>query len=147
MNVRLDMRVLKQVGMLLVGALLAVSVEAQSVRLATLAPMGTSMHKSLLRMGSEWRKAGVRLTVYPDGKMGGESQMVRRMRVNQLQAALLSVQGLSVIDESVRSVQLVPMMFRDLKEFDFAMSEVRSILNERLEKKSARCFSGAISAT
>lgn len=135
MNVRMDMRILKQVWIVVVGVLLAHSATAQSVRLATLAPTGTSMHKSLLKMGSEWRKAGVRLTIYPDGKMGGESQMVRRMRVNQLQAALLSVQGLSVIDESVRSVQLVPMMFRDFAEFDFAMKEVRSILNDRFEKK------------
>lgn len=135
MNVRLNMRMLQQVSVLLISALLMDSAAAQSVRLATLAPTGTSMHKSLLKMGSEWKKAGVRLTVYPDGKMGGESQMVRRMRLNQVQAALLSVQGLSVIDESVKSVQLVPMMFRDLKEFEYALDKIRPIIEQKFAAK------------
>ncbi|MGB0579937.1 MAG: TRAP transporter substrate-binding protein DctP [Limisphaerales bacterium] len=109
--------------------------EAQTIRLATLAPSRTSMHKSLLKMGSEWKKAGVRLQIFTDGKMGGESQMIRRMRVNQIQASLLSVQGLTVIDESAKSVQLVPMMFRDLKEFDYALEKVRPIMEAKMEKK------------
>tara|TARA_Y100001934_G_scaffold280961_1_gene389131 strand:- start:3407 stop:4405 length:999 start_codon:yes stop_codon:yes gene_type:complete len=108
---------------------------AQTIRLATLAPTGTTMHKSLLKMGNNWKKAGVRLTVYPDGKMGGEADMVRRMRLGQVQAALLSVQGLSVIDESARAVQLVPMMFRDLDEFDAAFKHIGPLLEKRFEKK------------
>lgn len=129
------MRILKQIWILAVATVVVQSAGAQSIRLATLAPTGTSMHKSLLKMGSEWKKSGVRLTVYADGKMGGESQMVRRMRLNQIQAALLSVQGLAVIDESVRSIQMVPMMFRDLAEFEYAMEKVRPIIEARMEAK------------
>ena len=110
-------------------------VEAQTVRLATLAPSRTSMHKSLQKMGVEWKKAGVRLQIFTDGKMGGESQMIRRMRVNQIQASLLSVQGLTVIDESAKSVQLVPMMFRNLKEFDYALNKVKPIMEAKMEAK------------
>lgn len=129
------MWILKRSWILVLAALAVQSVEAQTVRLATLAPTGTSMHKSLLKMGSEWKKAGVNLTVYADGKMGGESQMVRRMRLNQIQAALLSAQGLAQIDESVRAIQMVPMMFRDLAEFDFALDQVRSLIEARMEAK------------
>src|SRR5512142_82151 len=68
------------------------------VRLATLAPRGTSLHKTLVVMGEKWRSApcgGVELTIYPDGTMGGEADMVSKMRIGQLQAAMLSVTGLS----------------------------------------------------
>src|SRR5258706_16364450 len=59
------------------------------VRMATLAPKGTPVHQALLAMGEKWRQApggGVALTVYTDGSMGDEPDMVRRMRVGQLQA-------------------------------------------------------------
>lgn len=104
------------------------------VKLATLAPKGTSFHQSLLSMGEKWRKApgrGVALTVYPDGTMGGEADMVRRMRIGQIQAAMLTATGLAEIEQSVYALQVMPMMFRTLDEFD----HVRRKLQPRLEKK------------
>ncbi|NDA66063.1 MAG: C4-dicarboxylate ABC transporter substrate-binding protein, partial [Verrucomicrobia bacterium] len=62
------------------------------IRLATLAPKDTSPHKSLQQMGEAWRKATgdqVQLTIFTDGTMGGEADMVRRMRIGQIQAAML----------------------------------------------------------
>jgi TRAP-type transport system periplasmic protein len=51
--------------------------------------------------------------------------------LGQLQGALLSAPGLSTIEESVRALQLMPMMFASLEEFDY----VRSKLEAGLEKK------------
>jgi TRAP-type C4-dicarboxylate transport system substrate-binding protein len=54
------------------------------VRLGTIAPRGSSYAKHLLEMGEQWRQApggGVLLTIYPDGTMGSEADMVRRMRL------------------------------------------------------------------
>jgi TRAP-type C4-dicarboxylate transport system substrate-binding protein len=68
------------------------------MRMGTLAPKGTSYHRLLQAMGEEWRHApggGVNLTLYTDGTMGGEADMVRRMRIGQLQAAMLTVPGLA----------------------------------------------------
>ncbi len=108
------------------------------VRLATLAPKDTSFHKSLLSMGEKWRQASggqVTLTIYTDGTMGSEADMVRRMRVGQLQAAMLTVSGLSQIEESVRALQLMPMMFRSLEEYDHAIGVMRPALEKRFEEK------------
>ena len=113
------------------------AVEKQTrVKLATLVPKGTSYHAILQTMGEKWRQApggGVALTIYTDGTMGGEADMVRRMRVGQLQAGLLTVTGLAEIDESVRALQNMPMVFRSLDEVDY----VRTKLQPRLEKKFA----------
>src|SRR4051794_10703447 len=64
------------------------------VRMSTLAPKGTTVHQALLAMGEKWRQApggGVALTVYTDGSMGDEPDMVRRIRVGQLHAGTLTV--------------------------------------------------------
>ena len=108
------------------------------VKLATIAPKGTSLHQVLQGMGEKWRRApggGVALTIYTDGTMGGEAEMVRRIRVGQIEAAMLSVQGLSEIDASVTALQNVPMLFRSLDEVDYLRGKLRPELEKRLLDK------------
>jgi TRAP-type transport system periplasmic protein len=120
---------------MLIGVAVVGTGRAQTqIRLATLAPKGTTFHQALLAMGEKWVKApggGARLIVYTDGTQGGEADMVRRMRVGQLQAALLTVTGLSDIDESVNVLQNIPMIFRSGEELEF----VREKLRPRMEQK------------
>src|ERR1700681_4759344 len=90
------------VAVALLAVALATNASAQTrIRLATLIPSGTSYHHSLQEMGEKWKKASngnIALTIYADGTMGSEDEIVRRMRIGQLQAAVLTVSGLSAID-------------------------------------------------
>jgi TRAP-type C4-dicarboxylate transport system substrate-binding protein len=121
--------------------LLSISAQAQEaakIRLGTLAPRGTSWHRSLLEMGEKWRAAqgpGSAFIVYTDGSQGGEADMVRRMRVGQLNAALLSVVGLSEIDDSASALQKMPMVFRSWDELDFLREKLRPRLEQRFFDK------------
>ena len=68
---------------------LAFAADTVKVKLATLAPKDSSLHKSLQTMGEKWRQASgnsVTLTLFTDGTQGGEADMVRRMRIGQLHA-------------------------------------------------------------
>ena len=120
-----------------VAMLRAVWLQAQAparIRLATLAPKGSSYYQILQAMGEKWRQApggGAALTIFADGSMGGEADMVRRMRVGQIQAAMLTVVGLSEIDPSVSALQNMPMMFRSLDEVEY----IRQKLAPSIEKK------------
>jgi TRAP-type C4-dicarboxylate transport system substrate-binding protein len=108
------------------------------IKLGTLAPQGTTLHRSLQTMGEKWRQApacGVTLTIYADGTMGSEADMVRRMRVGQLQAAMLTVAGLREIDQSVSALQLMPMMYQSLEEAEYVRSQLRPTLEKRLNDK------------
>jgi TRAP-type C4-dicarboxylate transport system substrate-binding protein len=108
------------------------------VRLATLAPKGSSYTKHLQVMGEAWRKApggGVLLTIYPDGTMGSEADMVRRMRLGQLQAAMVTVSGLSEVEPGVAGLQSMPKVFRTLEEVDFIAEKLQPMLEKRLEAK------------
>ena len=125
--------------LLLVLGLSGVSAQAAAkLRLATLAPKDTSFHKSLQNMGEEWKKistGGVTLTIYTDGTMGGEADMVRRMRVGQIQAALLSGSGLAQIDDSVTALQTMPMVYRTFEEFEFVQARLRPLFEKRMLEK------------
>ncbi len=128
-------RLIDFTGMVLVGsAMKSYAQAAIRVRLGTLAPKGSSYHQILLGMAEKWHQApggGVSLTIFSDGSMGGEADMVRRMRVGQIQSGLLTVVGLSAIDPSVAALQDMPMMFHSLDEVEY----VRQKLSPTIERK------------
>lgn len=120
------------------GAMPAVAQEAIKIRLGTLAPKGSSYHRALQEMGEKWRGAegaGASVVIYTDGTQGGEPDMVRRMRLGQLNAALLSGVGMAEIDKGVGAMQFIPMLFRDWAEVDYARDKVHHILEQRLADK------------
>lgn len=110
----------------------AASAAGFELKVATVAPAGTSFHKHFEDLGAVWAKApggGVKLNIYP-GTQGGEPTIVRRMRGNALHGAMLTAIGMSQIDESATALQLLPMTFRNWEEVDF----VRGKLERRLEE-------------
>lgn len=135
----------RRIGLLVVACLIATcalvpAAEARQTRLklATLAPSGTSFHITLQEMAAKWKAApdgGVALTIFPDGRMGGESDMVRRMRTNQLQAGLLTVSGLSDIEFAVAGVQNMPMAFQSLDEAEWVRKKLEPTYEKALEAK------------
>jgi TRAP-type C4-dicarboxylate transport system substrate-binding protein len=107
---------------------------ALRLRLGTLAPQGSSYHRILQEMGERWRTATggrVQLTIYA-GTMGSEVELVRRLRLGQLQAAALTVTGLREIDRSVGALQQMPMVFRTLEEVEYVRSRMEPVLERRL---------------
>jgi len=103
-------------GFLLAAAIL-VGVEAAAqttpVKLATLVPDGSLWHQALKEMGSAWQEktqGRVVLKLYPGGVAGDDPDMVRKMRIGQLQAASLTVIGLAEIDAGF-NVFAIPLFF------------------------------------
>ncbi len=112
--------------------------KSPKIRMATLAPKGSSFHQSLQMMGQKWRQApdgGATLTIYTDGTMGSEYDVIRRLRIGQLQAAMLTVVGLSAIDESIHALEYMPMMFRSLEEMEHVLEQLRPILEKKMLDK------------
>ena len=73
------------------------------LKLGTLAPAGTSYHKSMQAMGEKWRKASdgaVQLVTFPGGTQGSEADMVGLMQTGNLNAGLLTTAGLAEITSS-----------------------------------------------
>lgn len=107
------------------------------VRLGTLAPSGSSWELILRRMGVEWAQATgdeLRLRIYAGGTVGDESEMIRKMRIGQLQAAAISNAGLAEIDPGAYALML-PMMFASYDEWDYVRLRVNPLLEEKLKEK------------
>ncbi len=122
---------------LVLAASLAFAGETK-VRLATLAPKDSSVYRVLQELGESWKAApdgGIKLVIHADGSMGGEGDVVKKMRVGQLQAALLTVAGLQDIDASVTALQNLPLVFRSLDEAAFVREKLSPLIRERMRKQ------------
>lgn len=123
---------------LLALAVLPVASFAQTkIKLGTLLPEGTSQVKTLRAMGQQWKdqtRGAITLTVYP-GTQGSEKQLVQKMRANTLQAATLSVGGLSQIDPSVGALQKIPLLYHSLDEMEYVRAKLQPDMEARLEAK------------
>jgi TRAP-type C4-dicarboxylate transport system substrate-binding protein len=109
-----------------------------NLRLGTLAPTGTSYHKSLLGMGEKWRQisgGAVRLTIFPGGTQGGEAEMVGLMQTGNLDAGLLTAVGLAEIEPAVTALQCMPMIFDNLDEVNYVGEKLRPKLEQLLLAK------------
>ena len=122
-------------------ALLPAQAHAQAsgnvVKLATLVPDGSVWDKALKSMGAEWTSATqgrVSLRIYPGGVTGDEPDVVRKMRIGQIQAAALTLTGLTDIDESFR-VFGIPMFFQSYPELFQVIDRMEPEFKKRLEAK------------
>jgi len=125
---------------LALASLLAVNVMAadRQLRIGTLAPKNSLYHRQLLEVGEAWRTAeggNAKYLVYPDGSQGGETDMVRRMRIGQLQGGLLSVVGLREIEPSIAALQNMPLMFRSWDEVDYVREKMRPAMERKFLDK------------
>ena len=107
------------------------------VKMATLAPEGSSWYRVLQEMGEEWRKASggtVTLRIYPGGVAGDEDAVIRKMRVGQIQAAAITGIGLAYLEPSFYALH-IPMMYESDEEFDFVRDRYAPVLERKLEEK------------
>lgn len=122
------------------AALVGVSgpAEARTVlKMATLVPDGSVWDKILKDMGAEWQEATdgeVTLRLYAGGVAGDEPDVVRKMRIGQLHGAVLSVAGLSLLDNGFEIFE-IPMFFDSYDELFHVLEKTRPTLEARLEKQ------------
>jgi TRAP-type C4-dicarboxylate transport system substrate-binding protein len=96
------------------------------VKMATLAPEGSSWHLVLKEMGEKWKTISggkVTLRIYPGGVAGDDGDVVRKIRLGTLNAGSLGSSGLAEIDRSVLALQ-VAMMYSSYPEFDYVLEKM-----------------------
>jgi TRAP-type C4-dicarboxylate transport system substrate-binding protein len=112
--------------------------ETVVIRLGTIMPSGTGQHALLQELGERWRVDSggtVKLVLYPDGRLGGEAEMVKKLRIKQLNSGVFTAVGLSEIDPGASGLQLIPLKFRTWAEVDYVREQIRPLLEERLHAK------------
>ena len=122
----------------LVAAVFAAAPVAQTaIKLATLVPVGSIWDKNLKQMGEEWKQAtGGRyeVTVYAGGAQGDEPTVLRKMRLDALQAAAFTNVGLGMIDPAF-NVFNVPFFLESYEELNYVIEKLTPTLRKRAEAK------------
>jgi TRAP-type C4-dicarboxylate transport system substrate-binding protein len=119
------------------AALLGGPVPAQVFKLGTLAPENSTWHEELRNLGDEWKKLSggkVDLKLFPGGILGDEPDMIRKLRLGQLQAAALTGDGLSDIAPDVMALQL-PMLLRTDEELIYVRDRMKAKLEAQIDEK------------
>jgi TRAP-type C4-dicarboxylate transport system substrate-binding protein len=107
------------------------------LRIASLAPSGSPWMKVLDKAAAEVdtkTEHRVKLKYFDGGSQGDERDFVRKINLGQLDGAAVTSVGLSMIDESIRVLEL-PMMFDTVEEVDFVSDKMWPYFQKKFEKK------------
>ena len=108
-----------------------------TIKMASPVPENTPWGKFLNELAIEWGKISggqVELIIYHNGVAGSEKEVVRNLRTNQLQAAVLSTYGLFEISPEVMTLSC-PFLIRDDDELDIVLAGVKDELEEKINGK------------
>ena len=119
-------------------ALFSYGASAQTVvvKLATVAPKDSTWYHYLVELKQSWAQASdgkVKLKIYA-GTLGDENDILRRMRIGQLNAATVSTAGLGQIDEAANALH-IPLAFSSYAELEYVQTRIAESLEKALRKK------------
>lgn len=122
----------------LAAIMLPSAVAAQvTVKMATLVPENSSWFLVLKQVADDWQKLSggkVRVLLYPGGRQGDEPDVVRKMNLGTLNAAVLTSAGIGEIDRSIYALS-IPLAFNDYDEVYAVLEKMRPKLEASLEAK------------
>jgi TRAP-type C4-dicarboxylate transport system substrate-binding protein len=131
-------KVILQLVVLFAGIFFSASqASAQVIKVGSVAPEGSPWDKALKRIALDWQKISggrVSMKIYGGGIAGDEPDMIRKMRINQIQAAAMTGSGLGKINPDFLVYQL-PFMTRNDEELDYLFEKLRPKLEALLEEK------------
>jgi TRAP-type C4-dicarboxylate transport system substrate-binding protein len=113
------------------------SADNVEIRLATLAPTGSPWMEVLDKVAGEIKdKTAGRVTLkyFAGGQQGDERDFVRKIGLGQLDGAAVTAIGLSMIDESIRVLEL-PRMFDTVEELDYVADKMWPYFQKKFDKK------------
>lgn len=119
--------------------LLILAVQAQTavvIKMGSLAPAGSPFDIHLKKMAAEWdsiSKGEVQVKIYSGGILGDEEDMIRKMRVDQLQAAALTGVGLSRIYSPILTIH-APLVFKNYDEASYVLNALGDEFNVEMKK-------------
>ncbi len=113
--------------LLLVGAL-----PGQQIKVASTAPESSPWGEALNRLSADWARISngrVRLQIFHNGIAGNESDVLRKMRIGQIHAAVITSGALSHLAEELLTISM-PMLIRTDEELDYVFERIRDDIEE-----------------
>jgi TRAP-type C4-dicarboxylate transport system substrate-binding protein len=134
MNVRFKNILLLTVA--LITSLPAIAVQAKTLKIATLSPDGTFWMKSMRDGADEIKEktqGRVDFKFYPGGVMGNDENVLRKIRIGQLQGGAVTMGSLSQVAPD-STVYGLPFLFSSLEQAEQVRKKSDPILSELIDK-------------
>lgn len=135
-------------GVALLLLVLGATVSAETLRIGSPAPENSPWGRALNRAAAEWEEVSdgrIQVQIFHNSVAGTEADMVRKMRIGQLQAVVITSTGLSNFSD--RSMTLsMPLLIRTQDEYEYVLAHVREELEADIREEGfhvmAWSFSG-----
>ena len=127
---------MKKILSLMIAVLCTTQIQAARIKVGVLAPEGTNWAKHMKKMGKEIKKATdgkVKFKFYFGGSQGDEVDVLRKMRINQLQGGVFTGKTLGEIQGDIRVME-VPFTFgADREKAWGTLEKLTPYFNEKLQ--------------
>lgn len=117
----------------LILPLSVLSLSALDLKIASIAPESSPYGRALQRLAGEWQKISggrVKVRLYHNGIVGDQSDILRKIRIGQIQGGIFTNAGVSGVAREALSVS-VPFLIRNDAEFRYVMTGLRPVLDRR----------------
>jgi TRAP-type C4-dicarboxylate transport system substrate-binding protein len=117
--------------------------QALTLKIGTVAPVGSPWAESLRRLSADWNRISegrVRLKIYAGGIAGEEEDMIRKMRIGQLDGAALTQLGWGLLDPGILALS-TPFLVQTEEELERVMERSENYFEGRLKNKGYSLFS------
>jgi TRAP-type C4-dicarboxylate transport system substrate-binding protein len=128
--------------LVLLVSLGCLSAHPLTLKIATVAPVGSPWTESLRRLSAEWERISegrVTMKIYPGGIAGEEADMIRKMRIGQLDGAALTQMGWGLLDPGILALS-TPFLIQEEQELEYVMEQTEAYFASRLEEEGYRLF-------
>jgi TRAP-type C4-dicarboxylate transport system substrate-binding protein len=110
---------------------------ALTIKVGSLAPAGSPWELGLKRVAAEWEKISggtITMKIYSGGVAGDEVDMVRKIRIGTLNAALITVSGLQGIFNGVKTLSY-PLLLHNDDELAYVLDKMKPFFDAELQKR------------
>jgi TRAP-type C4-dicarboxylate transport system substrate-binding protein len=107
-----------------------------TIKVASLAPKGSPWDSALRKIASDWSdisNGDIQMKIYPGGIAGDEDDILRKMRFNQLQGAVLTSMGLNTIAPDTLALS-IPFLITSNPEFEYVFEKISPFLSKGIEE-------------
>ena len=138
----MKVRKLMKLCLLLPLIMVMTPIYAKTIKIATISPDGTLWMNEMRAGAKEIKKqtqGRVVLKFYPGGVMGSDENVLRKMRIGQLQGGAVTTGSLSGIYPDI-DIYSLPYLFSSLDQVSYVREKMDQFLLDELEKKGFVSF-------
>ena len=115
--------------------IIAVYPKTIQIKMASIAPENSPWGETFNKIAAQWSeisKGTVKLKIYHNGIVGSEGNMIRKMKIGQIQAGAFSSYGLTKITPEIMSLS-IPFLIKTDEELNYVLEKINPMLESQMQ--------------